>query len=102
MVFVRGLAFTSIAALNICVPSPASVLALIAKSLQAGRLVRCRSIALQLSGRVAMNLYDPPATGKSRCRPVEAWWKQEGENCCVIPTIPANIATGLVHRNWLK
>ena len=30
---------------------------------------------------------------------MEAWWKQEGENCCAIPTNPANTATRLVSRN---
>jgi len=33
---------------------------------------------------------------------VEAWWKQQGENCCAIPTIPANTAARLVLRNCLK
>ena len=49
-----------------------------------------------------MNIDDPPATGKSWCRPVEAWWKQKGENCCAIPTIPANTAARLVLRNCRK
>ncbi len=45
---------------------------------------------------------DGRAAGKSWCRPLETWWKHEGENRCAILTIRAQASHSDPPRNWRK